>query len=193
MSSSERNRGYRLPKGCKDLADVLKAAMAKKSTLRKRKPLETNEQIRQILQKHIPELANGTLEIVSAARVVGRRCLIVVRPTTQNDSPVRMFSMRRGPQLDALIDELASEFPSISLWNGSAEEFVRKSFRSPELQIAIKPEEKEATVTLNMSLFDEIHGKCPKIQRDSLLRLHSEMVQLVSEVTGFKISLQTER
>jgi transcription antitermination factor NusA-like protein len=133
------------------------------------------------------------LKIVSTARVVGRRCLIVVRPATANVLSGRMLSVRRGAQLNALIDELGGEFPAISFWNESTEKFVRQNFASPELQIAMKPPEKRAVVTLNMTLFDRLHRRSPKITRDSLLRLHSEMVELVSEVTGWKISIETVR
>ena len=86
-----------------------------------------------------------------------------------------------------LIEELGGEFPSISRWNESAEGFLRDSFLCPELQLTINSAEKSATVTLSERIFNEFHGGAPKIQRDSLRRLHSEMAQLVSEVTGFNI------
>ena len=77
MFSSKR--GYLLPKGCKDLADV-PAAKAKRSKSRKRAPLETNEQVREVVRKYVPELTDGSLEITATARIVGCRCLLAVRP-----------------------------------------------------------------------------------------------------------------
>lgn len=192
MFSSGHGRSYRLPKGCKDLADVLKAASARRAKARKPKPLATNEQVRQVVQKYVPELTDGRLEIVATARIVGRRCLLLVRRKQATDLPGRLFALRRGPQLNELIEELGGEFPSISLWNESTEDFVRQSFSRPELELETKPSEKAAIVTLDKSLFEKLHGRSGKIHRESMLRLHSEMVQLVSEVTGWRISLEVE-
>jgi hypothetical protein len=80
MFSSKRS--YLLPKGCKDLADVL-AAKAKRAMSRKRAPLETSEQIRDVVKRYVQELTDGSLEIVATVRIVGRRCLLVVRPREQ--------------------------------------------------------------------------------------------------------------
>ena len=189
MLQPRNDRSYCLPKGCKDLADVLKVASAKAAKARKRKPLETNEEIREILRKHVPELKDGLLEIVSTARVVGRRCLIVVRPSISGEVGKRTISLRRGPELNALIDELRGEFPTFSFWNESTEEFIRGTFLSPELRVTIHPS-KAATVALSRKVFDATHRGVPDVQRKSQQRFHSEMVQLVSEVTGWKVSLE---
>ena len=189
MPLSNNSRSYCLPKGCKDLADVLKTASEKNVNPRKGKPLETNEEIREVLRKHIPELADGPLEIVSTARIVGRRCLIVVRQTLLNEGSRRTICLGRGPGLNALVDELKGEFPTICFWNESTEEFIRCSFLSPELRVTLYPS-KTATVVLSRTLFDAMHRDVPEIQRESQWRFHSEMVQLVSEVTGWKISLE---
>lgn len=191
MSASNRSRSYLLPKGCTNLAELLKPKAATQFRPPKSKPLETNEQIRQVVHKYIPELANGTLEIVSTARVVGCRCLLVVRPASTTELPARLVSLSRGPQLNALIEELGGEVPSFRRWNPSAEEFIRQSFLGSEVKVALNPAEKSAIVTLNKRVFNEIRGNSSAITRDSLLRLQSEMVQLISEVTGWKISLET--
>ena len=62
-------------------------------------------------------------------------------------------------------------------------------FFGPEVRVTLHPS-KAATVVLNKTLFDARHQSVPKIQRDGEWRLHSEMVQLVSEVTGWTISLE---
>ena len=172
-----------------DLADVLKADAARKAKRRKRTPLKTNEEVRQVLRKYIPELNDGSLEIVSMARIVGQRCLIVVRPARPADNVERMVNLRRGPEMNALIDELAGEFLSISRWNESTEEFIRWSFSGAEVRATVHSS-KAATVVVNRTMFDAMHQTTPKISRDSQWRMHSEMVQLVSEVTGWSISLE---
>lgn len=65
---------------------------------------------------------------------------------------------------------------------------MRQSFRSPELEL----ETKAAIVTLNRSLFDKLNGRSSKVHGESLPRLNSKMVQLVSEATCWKISLEVE-
>ena len=191
MFEPKQSRGYLLPKGCKDLGDVLKAKAAMNWKASKPKPLKTNEQIREVLQKFIPELSDGTIEIVSMARIVGRRCLLVVRPTiTTTDLSGGLTSLGPGSRLDALAAELGDESLSVRRWNPTTEDFIRQCFRVPEFRIAILLAEKAAMVTLNKRAFDDAHSRYSGITRAFLL-LHSEMVQLVSEVTGWKISLET--
>ena len=112
-----------------------------------------------------------------------------MRPTRPEEGRRRTIGLARGPVLNALIEELAGEFPGISFWNESTEGFIRQSFLGPELRVTIHTS-KAAIVVLNRTLFDEGHQNVPKIQRESEWRIHSEMVQLVSEVTGWKISLE---
>jgi hypothetical protein len=122
------------------------------------------------------------------ARVVGRRFLVAVRPTNPIEAAGGMPRLRRGPELNAMIEELAGEFPVFCRWNESAEEFVKQSFLGAELTVTINGS-KTATITLDKKVFNVVNRGAPKITQDSLLRLHSEMVQLVSEVTEWRISL----
>ena len=137
----------------------------------------------------MPELNDGSLEIVSTARIVGRRCLVVVRSVRAVEPGQRRISLRRGPALNALIEELAGEYPSISFWKEPAEAFIRQSFCGPGVSVTIHPS-KAATVTLNKTLFGATHSQSAEAQRKSEWQFYTEMVQLVSEVTGWKISFE---
>src|SRR5688572_19866286 len=93
MNHDYSKRDYLLPEGCKDLGDVLKLE-AQKTNEEIRQPLRTNEEIRQVFRRYVPEIAAGTVEIVSLARDVGRRCLLVVRSHDPKVSAVEACSFQ---------------------------------------------------------------------------------------------------
>jgi transcription antitermination factor NusA-like protein len=183
MSNQSQHRGYLLPDGCKDLGDVLKLEANKLKT----KPgpvLHTNEEIRDVLRRHIPELANGTVEIVAMARNVGRRCLLAVCSHDLKVCPVKVCSFERGKRTDAIIRELGGELPSVTLWDPSAEVLIRRVLGGLE-RVVFDAATKRAVVTVHpLSRNRVIVG-----QEDQIVRMLSELAGLVSELTGWKVSL----
>jgi transcription antitermination factor NusA-like protein len=182
MNYDYSKRDYLLPEGCKDLGDVLKLEALKGNEIRQ--PLRTNEEIRQVFRKYVPEIAAGTVEIVSMARIVGHRCLLVVRSHDPKVSAVQACSLERGERLNALIAELGGEFPSVILWQPSSEELFKTAFPWPA-QVVLDSGARQAVVTIQPLSRKLV--MCRK--EDQMVQWASEMTVLVSELTGWKISL----
>ncbi len=185
MNFDYSKRGGLLPKGCKDLGDVLKLEALK--TKKIRQPWHTNEEIREVFRRYVPEFAAGTVEIVSIARNVGRRCLLVVRSHDPQVSGVEAFSFKRGERLSALVAELGGEHPSVIEWRASAEELIRAAFGGLET-VALDSGTRQATVTIHPLSRNQV----VVAKEDQIVRMLSELAGLVSEVTGWKIRLVGE-
>lgn len=145
--------------------------------------LRTNEEIQQVLHKYFPKIRDGSVEIVSLARTVGRRCLLVVRSRDQGVSAVEAFAFERGERLNALKAELGGELLTIVQWQSSPEKFIRTAFLPGE--VALHSDGKQATITLHPSQRDGLMVDGD----DQRVRATSELTGLVSEVTGWKISM----
>ncbi len=183
MNYDYSKRDYLLPQGCKDLGDVLKLE-AQKRNEKFRQPLRTNEDIRQVFRRYVPEIAAGTVEIVALARNVGRRCLLVVRSNDSKVSAVQACSFQRGERLDALVADLGGELASVIEWHSSPEELIRAAFGGLE-EVALDSSTRQAVVTIHpLSRNRVVVG-----DEDQIVRMLSEMTGLVSELTGWKISL----
>ena len=185
MNYDYSKRDYLLPDGCKDISDALKLEALKANE--NREPLRTNEEIRQVFRKFFPAIAAGTVEIVSLARIVGRGCLLVVRSHDPKVSAMEACRFERGERLNALIAELHGEYFCIMLWQPSPEEFIRIAFLGPQKAV-LDSGTHQAVVTLNPIWFHHFGIDERKRRIDQL----SEMTILVSELTGWKISLAEE-
>ena len=183
MNYDYSKRNYLLPRGLKDLGDVLKLETQKRNE-QNRQPLRTSEEIRQVFRKYVPEIAAGTVEIVSLARNVGRRCLLLVRSHDPKVSAVQACSFERGERLNAIVGELRGELPSVMEYHSSPEELIRAIFHWPE-EVVLDSGTRQAVVTINsLSRKKVMVGK-----EDQVVRMISELTGLVSELTGWKISL----
>jgi transcription antitermination factor NusA-like protein len=108
---------------------------------------------------------------------------LVVRSRDQGVSAVEAFSFVRGERLNALKAELGGEFPTIVQWQSSPEELIRAAFLPGE--VALDSDGKQATVTLHPAQRQGIMVD----GEDQIVRATSELTGLVSELTGWKISL----
>ena len=198
MNYDYSKRDYLLPKGCKDLGDVLKLEAQKRNGMTRCplrtneavcQPLRTHDEIRQVFCKYVPEIAAGTVEIVSLARKVGRRCLLVVRSHDPKVSAVEACSFQRGERLNAIVADLGGELPSVLQWHASPEELIKTAFAWPE-EVVLDSGSRRAVVMIHpLSRHKVMVGK-----EDQIVRMLSELTGLVSEITGWKISLvRTEK
>ncbi|MGA2177321.1 MAG: hypothetical protein ABSH38_20290 [Verrucomicrobiota bacterium] len=183
MNYDYSKRDYLLPEGCKDLGDFLKLEALKGNEIRQ--PLRTNEEIRQVFRRYFPEVAAGTVEIVSMARIVGHRCLLVVRSHDPKVSAVQAFSLGRGERLNALFADLRGEYATIHLWQPSPEAFIETAFPWPA-QVVLDSGARQAVVTIHPAQWISF---VMWRNRDQMVQWASEMTVLFSELTGWKISV----
>ena len=181
MKHDYKKRTFSLPNGCKNLSDVIKrkAQTKRRAT---RRPLHTNEEVREVFRRYVPAIASGRVEIVSMARNVGRRCLLVVRSNDPKVSAVQACSFRRGDRQTAFIRELCGELPTIIVWRESPEELIRDACTFPYSRVVLDAERLAAVVTIDRE-------RRHRVGEDPIARMLSELTGLVSELTGWKVRL----
>ncbi|MEL7045397.1 MAG: transcription termination/antitermination protein NusA, partial [Pseudomonadota bacterium] len=127
-----------------------------------------------------PEIAEGVIQIRSAARDPGSRAKIAVKTNDQRIDPVGACVGMRGSRVQAVSNELDNERVDIVLWDDNA----------PQLVInAMSPAEVESIV-----VDEESHTMDVAVAEDNLAQAigrAGQNVRLASELTGWTINVMS--
>jgi transcription termination/antitermination protein NusA len=134
---------------------------------------ESQEEVRLLFRRHVPEVADGSVEIVSVARAVARRSWVAVRSQSKSVDPVGACTGQRGAHLKAMVGELKGEHLTVIRWDKSAARFIQNAFGGhPSPEVVLDESARTASVT--------IAQPAP----------HAPDAGLLGELTGWKIRLQ---
>jgi N utilization substance protein A len=87
-------------------------------------PKSSDDDIRRLFEKHVPEVTSGVVEIVAVARDVGDRALVAVRSHDLSVHAVSACVGERGIHPKNIARELHGEKVSIVLWSEKPEGFI---------------------------------------------------------------------
>jgi N utilization substance protein A len=87
-------------------------------------PETSDDDIRRLFEKHVPEVASGGGEIVAIAREPGDRVLVAVRSHDPAVHPVSACVGERGIHPKSIVRELHGEKVGIVLWSEKPENFI---------------------------------------------------------------------
>src|SRR6185312_3199319 len=99
---------------------------------------QEKEEIRQLFRKHVPEVAEGTVEIVDVSRHVKRRSCVVVCSSAPTISPVAACAGERGARLKAMCSELGGEHITVVLQSRSAIDLIATAFSTIKENVSLK-------------------------------------------------------
>ena len=85
---------------------------------------DSDDEIRRLFAKHVPEVASGTVELVSIAREMGDQVLVAVRSHDPSLHPVSACVGKGGVHPKSIMRELGGEKVCIVLWSESPESFI---------------------------------------------------------------------
>ncbi|NVY97034.1 transcription termination/antitermination protein NusA [Lactobacillus sp. DCY120] len=139
--------------------------------------------VKRLFEQEVPEIYDGTVEIVSIAREAGDRTKIAVRSENSNIDPVGTTVGPRGQRVQAVVDELNGENIDIVKWEADPSDFIANSLNPAEV-IAVQFD-------------DETNPKsCIVIVPDYHLSLaigkRGQNARLAAKLTGFKIDIKPE-
>ena len=140
----------------------------------------TTEFLSKLLELEVPEIEEGLLEIVSAARDPGSRAKIAVRSHDQRLDPIGTCVGMRGSRVQAVTNELAGERVDIILWSEDAATYVINALAPAEVGSIVVDEDKHS-----MDVVVEEENLAQAIGRGG------QNVRLASEMTGWEINLMT--
>ncbi len=133
-----------------------------------------------LFELEVPEIEEGLLEIVSAARDPGSRAKIAVRSNDQRIDPIGTCVGMRGSRVQGVTNELAGERVDIVLWSEDPATSVINALAPAEVTSIVVDEDRHS-----MDVIVEEENLAQAIGRGG------QNVRLAGELTGWEINLMT--
>lgn len=140
--------------------------------------------LRALFEMEVPEIASGTVEIVSIAREAGSRSKVAVKSNAQGVDPIGACVGQRGSRINAITNELKTnrgeEKIDIIPWDEDKKTFLANAIRPAEaLEVRIVDEdEKQALIVVDDEYLSLAIGR------------EGQNVRLAAKLTGWKIDIQ---
>lgn len=131
-----------------------------------------------LFRLEVPEVGEGLIEIMGAARDPGSRAKIAVKANDPRLDPIGACVGMRGSRVQAISNELAGERVDIILWNPNDAQFVINAMAPAEIQSIVIDEDK--------------HSMEVAVATDSLSQAigrGGQNVRLATELTGWELNI----
>ena len=135
----------------------------------------------ELFKLEVPEVGQGLIEIVSAARDPGLRAKIAVLSNDPRLDPVGACVGMRGSRVQTVSNELAGERVDIILWDEDPAKFVINAMSPAEVLSIVVDEEK--------------HSMDISVEEDKLSQAigrNGQNVKLASQLTGWELNVMSE-
>lgn len=136
------------------------------------------ELVKKLFAREVPEVKNGSVEIVRLAREAGRRTKVAVRSHEDGVDPVGACVGQKGVRVQAVINQLGGEKIDIIEYTDNPVEFIRAAL-SPATTLVIKVNEKTKVATV----------EAPEDQQSIAIGAGGQNVRLATKLTGWEINI----
>ncbi|NND46711.1 MAG: transcription termination/antitermination protein NusA [Woeseiaceae bacterium] len=134
----------------------------------------------ELFKIEVPEVGQGMIDILGAARDPGLRAKIAVRSNDKRIDAVGACVGMRGSRVQAVSNELAGERVDIILWDDNAAQFVVNAMSPAEVVSIVVDEDKHS-----MDIAVEEEKLSQAIGRGG------QNIRLASELTGWELNVMT--
>lgn len=138
--------------------------------------------VKRLFEQEVPEIYDGTVEIVSIAREAGDRTKIAVRSRDENIDSVGTCVGPRGQRVQAIVNELSGENMDIIEWVDDPAEYIANALNPAEVVDVIFDEENEKAATVIV----------PDYQLSLAIGKRGQNARLAAKLTGYKIDIKSE-
>ncbi len=135
----------------------------------------------ELFKIEVPEIGEGLIDIMGAARDPGSRAKIAVRSNDPRVDPVGACVGMRGSRVQAVSNELAGERVDIVLWDENPAQFVLNALSPAEI--------------VSIIVDEDAHSMDVAVSEDQLsiaIGRGGQNVRLASELTGWTLNIMTE-
>lgn len=133
-----------------------------------------------LFRREVPEVADGTVNIMGVARDPGLRAKVTVLSQDSNVDPVGACVGIRGSRIHAIVQELRGERIDIVLWSPDIATYAANALSPARIsKIAIDDEEKSLEVVV------------PEDQLTPAIGKKGQNVKLAAKLLGWKIDILT--
>jgi N utilization substance protein A len=135
----------------------------------------------ELFKLEVPEVGEGLIEILAAARDPGSRAKIAVRTSDLRIDPVGACVGMRGSRVQAVSNELNGERVDIILWNDNPAQFVINAMSPADVvSIVIDEEAMSMDVAVKEENLSQAIGR------------GGQNVRLASQLTGWELNVMSE-
>ena len=135
----------------------------------------------QLFKLEVPEVGEGLIEIVGAARDPGLRAKIAVRTNDPRIDPVGACVGMRGSRVQAVSNELGGERVDIILWNANPAQFVINAMSPADVTSIVVDEDAHS---MDVAVKDE--------NLSQAIGRGGQNVRLASQLTGWELNVMSE-
>jgi N utilization substance protein A len=136
----------------------------------------------ELFKLEVPEVGEGLIEIMGAARDPGSRAKIAVRSRDPRIDPVGACVGMRGSRVQAVSNELSGERVDIILWNDNPAQFVINAMSPADVVSIVVDEESNS-----MDLAVKEENLSQAIGRGG------QNIRLASQLTGWELNVMSEQ
>ena len=135
----------------------------------------------ELFKIEVPEVGQGLIEILAAARDAGLRAKIAVKSNDARIDPVGACVGMRGSRVQAVSNELAGERVDIILWDDNAAQFVVNAMSPAEVvSIVVDEDAHSMDIAVDEEKLSQAIGR------------GGQNIRLASELAGWELNVMTE-
>jgi len=139
------------------------------------------ELMTELFELEVPEVGEGLIEILAAARDPGSRAKIAVRTLDSRVDPVGACVGMRGSRVQAVSNELSGERVDIILWNDNPAQFIINAMSPADVvSIIVDEEARSMDVAVKEENLSQAIGR------------GGQNVRLASQLTGWELNVMNE-
>ena len=139
--------------------------------------------LRRLLEREVPEIFNGIVEIKSIAREPGQRSKVAVSATQPGVDPVGSCVGMRGTRIQNIVDELGGERIDVVEWSSEVRDFISNALSPAKPSDAVLREDGEARTAVVI---------VPDRQLSLAIGKEGQNARLAAKLTGWRIDIKSE-
>ncbi len=138
--------------------------------------------VKRLFEQEVPEIYDGTVEIVSISREAGDRTKMAVRSNEENVDPVGTCVGPRGQRVQAIVNELSGENMDIIEWMDDPAAYIANALNPAQVvDVTFDPENEKAVTVI-----------VPDYQLSLAIGKRGQNARLAAKLTGYKIDIKSE-
>ncbi|GEP18623.1 transcription termination factor NusA [Pediococcus argentinicus] len=138
--------------------------------------------LKRLFEQEVPEIYDGTVEIVSIAREAGDRAKVAVKSNNPDIDPVGTCVGPRGQRVQTIVNELHGENMDIVEWVEDPAEYIANALNPAEVEDVLFDEEDERSCMVIV----------PDYQLSLAIGKRGQNARLAAKLTNYKIDIKSE-
>jgi N utilization substance protein A len=138
--------------------------------------------LKRLFEQEVPEIYDGTVEIMAIAREAGDRAKVAVRSNNPDIDPVGTSVGPRGQRVQTIVNELGGENMDIVEWTDDEAKCIANALNPAEvLDVIFDPNNERACEVI-----------VPDYQLSLAIGKRGQNARLAAKLTGYKIDIKSE-